>query len=223
MRNLKTEAYLPFSSNQDWTSDPEFAVIMIDENLVNLVLRGINALKESGFDTITSTRVSPTYDFIAEKDSDDGYEKFEPEYSVIAPDVVISSHDVQFAFDFKHTSEQGWCELSFEQLAGYMDKAWVESYGNVFVQLPDTDDDGDGKWLCIDPNCPDGFCVERDTLWECVEVSASVLEDTVDETMEGAVLRPKLDPLRSAERQDRLIGNAGESESVSTKSRSCRP
>lgn len=112
---------------------------------------------------------------------------------------------------------------SFEQLAGYMDKAWVESYGNVFVQLPGTDDDGDGRWLCIDPDCPDGFCVERDTLWECIEEAASWLEDTVDETMEGAVLRPKLDPLRAPETGARLIGNADEPESGSTKSRSCRP
>jgi hypothetical protein len=215
MSNLKTEAYLPFNSNQDWTSDPDFAVIAIDENLVNLVLCGLNALKESRFDTIASSRHPVGWELV---DRGNDYERFESEYTVIAPNVVISSR-VQFVFDFKNTYEQGWCELSFEQLAGYMDKAWVESYGNVFVQLPDTDDDGDGKWLCLDASREDAFVVECDTLEECIKEAADWLDSMCDEVRAP---RPNLEPLRDSEGQVRRIGIPVELEPSSQK-RSCRP
>lgn len=197
MNNPKTNAYLPFQSNQEWASDPDFAVIGIDTQLADLVAHGIRVLNDIGFDTISSSRFSVEWNIVSEHENgiEFGYESFEPEYTLLEPDVVISDR-LTFKFDIKHSGEEGWCDMSFGALAGYLDKAWVESYGYVFVQLPDTDVDGDGKWLCIDPDCPDGFCVECETLWESIEEAASWLQDTIDETMEGVVLRPKYAELR---------------------------
>lgn len=205
MSNLKTNAYLPFHSNQNRASDPDFAVIGIDTQLADLVAHGIMVLNDIGFDTISSSRFGVEWHIVSEHEDgiEFGYESFEPEYTLLAPDVVISDR-LTFKFDIKHAGEEGWCEMSFGELAGYLDKAWVESYGYVFVQLPDTDGDGDGKWLCIDPDCPDGFCVERDSIWESIEVAASWLEDTIDETMKGAVLRPKYPELRQKAEEPRM-------------------
>lgn len=207
-KELQTTAYLGFTSTQDWTSDPDFVAITITEGLALRVAAGLKVLRESGFNSITDTRTGVDWTMLAEHDDgpESGYVPFDPEYTALDPDIRINrgheygdeeSSVIQFIFNFKHTPDEGWCEISGKELAACMDKAWVESYGYVFMQLPDTDGGIQGKWLCIDPACPDGFAVECDSLIECVEKAASWLEDTVDETMEGAVLRPKIDGLRT--------------------------
>lgn len=200
MNNLKTNAYLPFNSNQDWATDPEFAVIGIDTHLADLVARGIKVLNDHSFNSITSTTIGVEWDLVILDDNDEGYVSFDfdPDYTVQAPDVTIGS-EVMFVFPFKHTSDEGSCSLSFADLAGYLDKAWVESYGSVFVQLPDNEDGTDGKWLCVDPASDEQFAVECDTLMECVAEAADWLEDVIDKSMPGVVLRPGYPELRQAD------------------------
>lgn len=198
MNNLKTYAYLPFNSNQDWTVDPEFAVIGIGTSLADLVARGIKVLNDTGFNSIASSLFGVDWDLVILDDNEEGYVSLDPEYTVQAPDITIGS-EVMFAFPFKHTSDEGWCSLSFADLAGYLDKAWVESYGGVFVQLPSNEDGTEGKWLCVDPASDaytEEFAVECDTLMECVAEAADWLEDAIDKSMPGVVLRPEYPELR---------------------------
>lgn len=198
MNNLQTESYLPFGSSQQWAQDPEFAVIGINTHLADLAVRGIKVLNDSGFNSIKTSFFHSTWDLVILDDDNKGYESFEPEYALESPDVSIGS-DVTFVFPFSHTDEEGWCRLSFTDLVGYLDKAWVESYGGVFVQLPDSADGTAGNWLCIDPASDEQYAVECDTLMECVAEAADWLEDVIDKSKPGIVLRPAYPELRQAD------------------------
>lgn len=207
---MNTQAYLPFYSSQDWATDPEFALITVTEELAVRITNGIEALYHSGFQAITDTRSGVEWDVVAEDDECSGnYTPYETDYTLQAPDIVISyySHGkervyggsafVTFTFDIKHSSDSGWAEMSGHELVAYLDKAWVESYGHVFVQLPDGRDDEIGKWLCVDPcDGPDGFAVQRDSLMECIEEAATRLADTIDADAEAVVPRPQFEILR---------------------------
>lgn len=203
MNNLKTNAYRPFRSNQEWASDPDFAVIGIDTQLADLVVHGIRVLNDIGFDTISSSRFGVEWDIVSEHEDgiEFGYETFEPEYTLLAPDVVISNC-LQFKFDIKHSGEEGWCDMSFGELAGYLDKAWVESLGYVFVQLPDDNGVFDPeRWACINKGQESAAFVAYGSLMECIEAVANGLESGsqafgYDQTMPPHLPRPKYPELR---------------------------
>lgn len=197
MNNLQTQAYLPYRGPRDWTSDPDFMVVAINEKLVHLAEHGIKILAESGFNMVTSLVFPVEYSLVVADDARIGHVPCGPEHDCTDPEVKISGSNMQFGISFKSKSKEGWAELSFDQLATYMDKAWVESFGYVFAQLPGTGHNAnDGMWVCADPvDSGEGFFVQCNTIAECVSEAANWLETTVDASMEGVVLRPKLNRL----------------------------
>lgn len=199
-----TMAYLPFSSSQDWAADPDLMAIEVTKALVDRVDAGLALLRGSGFSSVTDSRISVTWELLTEdQDEDSGYAQFDPEYTLITPDIRINNgyNDIsliQFVCQMKHSADEGWCELHGPELAAYADKAWVESFGYVFVQLPDGPDGTPGKWLCVDPDGPDQFQVQCDDLMECIKEAADWLEADCDE---DAPPRPELPELRKATRE----------------------
>lgn len=195
-----TVAYMEYASSQHWAIDPELMSIEITTHLLDRVEAGLALLRGSGFSEITDTSLGIKWGLLTEGDEGYGYEPFEPEYTLRPPEVTIAESAgsnlsfVQFMCDFEHSADRGWCEISGADLVGYADKAWVESYGHVFVQLPDAPDGTPGKWLCVDRfGGPDGFAVQCDSLMECIEEAATWLESGLDE---DAFPRPALTELR---------------------------
>lgn len=199
-----TIAYLPFFSTQDWASDPELMAVEITKTLVERVNTGLALLRGSDFGSLTDSKTGITWGLWAEDlDDESAYAPFEPEYTLLAPDIRINNgyNDIsliQFVCQMKHSADEGWCELHGPELAAYADKAWVESFGYVFVQLPDGPDGTPGKWLCVDPDGPDQFQVQCDDLMECIKEAADWLEADCDE---DAPPRPELPELRKATRE----------------------
>lgn len=197
-----TTAYAEYFSSQEWAADPDLMAIEVTKALVERAEAGLALLRGSGFDSLTDAHASFKWGLLVEDDDESsGYALFEAEYTLKHPVLLISdwasstSSSVRFVCDFKHTADRAWCELSGPDLARYADKAWVESYGYVFVQLPDAPDGTPGKWLCVDPIGPERFQVQCDDLMECIEETATWLEAGIDE---DALPRPDLTQLRKS-------------------------
>ena len=112
----KSDSYvfrLPYSSNQNWTEDPDEVELTVTHDFSVKVKEAANFLSSSGFNEVILWGAAE-YSFF-QKTTNDGMVGFKPEYTVELCEARIDANGyVSFVFSFKNDDCQGWAgEIAF--------------------------------------------------------------------------------------------------------------
>lgn len=104
---------LPYSSNQNWTEDPDEVELTVTHDFSVKVKEAANFLSSSGFNEVILWG-GAEYSFFR-KTTNEGMVGFNPEYTVELCEARIDAKGyVSFVFLFKNDDCQGWAgEIAF--------------------------------------------------------------------------------------------------------------